>query len=85
MAGAFLISGGTAYLSIFEEVKQSVTTRQAAERYGVRVGRETSLQKQNHVDYLLDTLLSPDMEERVAHTCSILSCHLSKVSSSKQI
>lgn len=55
-------------MSIFEEVKQSVTTRQAAERYGVRVGRETSLQKQNHVDYLLDTLLSPDMEERVAHT-----------------
>lgn len=49
-------------MSIFEEVKQSVTTRQAAERYGVRVGRETSLQKQNHVDYLLDTLLSPDME-----------------------
>ena len=27
-------------MSIFEEVKQSVTTRQAAERYGVRVGRE---------------------------------------------
>ena len=53
-------------MSIFEEVKQSVTTRQAAERYGVRVGRETSLQKQNHVDYLLDTLLSPDMEERAA-------------------
>lgn len=85
MAGAFLISGGTAYLSIFEEVKRSVTTRQAAERYGVRVGRETSLQKQNHVDYLLDTLLSPDMEERAAHTCSILSCHLCKVRSSKQI
>lgn len=69
-------------MSIFEEVKQSVTTRQAAERYGVRVGRETSLQ---NVDYLLDTLLSPDMEERVAHTCSILSCHLCKVRSSKQI
>ena len=85
MAGAFLISGGTAYLSIFEEVKRSVTTRQAAERYGVRVGRETSLQKQNHVDYLLDTLLSPDMEERAAHTCSILSCHLRKVRSPKQI
>ena len=26
-------------MSIFEEVKRSVTTRQAAERYGVRVGR----------------------------------------------
>ena len=72
-------------MNVFEAVKQSVTTRQAAERYGVRVGRETSLQKQNHVDYLLDTLLSPDMEERVAHTCSILSCHLCKVRSSKQI
>ena len=39
MTGAFLISGGFAYLSIFEAVKQSVTTRQAAEHFGIRVGR----------------------------------------------
>ena len=26
-------------MNVFEAVKQSVTTRQAAERYGVRVGR----------------------------------------------
>ena len=26
-------------MNVFEAVKQSVTTRQAAERYGIRVGR----------------------------------------------
>lgn len=72
-------------MSIFEEVKQSVTTRQACPSVTVSGGPGDILQKQNHVDYLLDTLLSPDMEERVAHTCSILSCHLCKVRSSKQI
>ena len=122
-------------MNVFEAVKQSVTTRQAAERYGVRVGRNgmcrcpfhadknpsmkvdrrfhcfgcgadgdvidfvsrleqatpkeaalmlardyapkgpeeewnplfvEALQKQDYVEYLLDTLLSPDMEKRAA-------------------
>ena len=30
-------------MSIFEAVKQSVTTRQAAERYGIRVERDVPL------------------------------------------
>src|SRR5699024_8365774 len=39
MTGAFLIFRRICLLNVFEAVKQSVTTRQAAEHYGVRVGR----------------------------------------------
>ena len=38
MSGAFSFLGGID-LNVFEAVKQSVTTRQAAEQYGLRVGR----------------------------------------------
>ncbi len=34
-----LLYGGFMILNVFEAVKQSVTTRQAAEHYGIRVGR----------------------------------------------
>src|SRR5699024_8185912 len=37
--GAFIIFAGVYILNVFEAVKQSVTTRQAAEHYGIRVGR----------------------------------------------
>ncbi|MFQ7310191.1 MAG: CHC2 zinc finger domain-containing protein, partial [Mediterraneibacter sp.] len=39
MTGAFLIFRRICLLNVFEAVKQSVTTRQAAEHYGIRVGR----------------------------------------------
>ena len=38
MSGAFSFLGGID-LNVFEAVKQSVTTRQAAEHYGIRIGR----------------------------------------------
>jgi DNA primase (bacterial type) len=39
MSGAFSIFRRICLLNVFEAVKQSVTTRQAAEHYGIRVGR----------------------------------------------
>ncbi len=40
MTGAFLIFRRICLLNVFEAVKQSVTTRQAAEHYGIRVGKK---------------------------------------------
>ena len=90
-------------MNVFEAVKQSVTTRQAAEHYGIWVGRNgmavcpfhsdktpslkvdrrfhcfgcqadgdwnplfvEALQKESHVEYLLDTLLFGTLHERAS-------------------
>ena len=43
-------------MSIFEAVKQTVTTRQAAERYGIRVERNGMCRCPFHDDSIIRTL-----------------------------
>ena len=65
-------------MNVFEAVKQNVTTRQAAELYGIRVGRNGMAVCPFHNDKNTNTNTQPCFRKTIDKTTYIVRVHFSE-------